>query len=73
MNKMTNQKLEEVAKKLGFKFQCKLHQIKLTEKNGNAEVLIHLNGLGRVCDKKIKTIEEQEMAQVAMAYVLQTR
>lgn len=73
MNKMTNQKLEKVAKKLGFKFQSKLNQIKLTEKNGQAEVLIHLNGLKRVCDKNIKTIEEQEMAQVAMAYVLQTR
>lgn len=73
MNKMTNQKLEEVAKKLGFKFQSKLQQIKLTEKNGKAEVLIHLNGLKRVSDRNIKTIEEQEMAQVAMAYVLQTR
>ena len=70
---MTNQKLEEVAKKLGFKFQSKLQQIKLTEKNGKAEVLIHLNGLKRVSDRNIKTIEEQEMAQVAMAYVLQTR
>lgn len=73
MNKMTNQKLEKVAKKLGFKFQSKLQQIKLTEKNGKAEVLIHLNGLKRVSDRNIKTIEEQEMAQVAMAYVLQTR
>ena len=73
MNKMTNQKLEEVAKKLGFKFRSKLHQIKLTETNGKAEVLIHLNGLKRVCDGNIKTTEEQEMAQVAMAYVLQTK
>lgn len=70
---MTNQKLEEIAKKLGFEFQNKLQQIKLTEKNGKAEVLIHLNGLKHVCDRNIKTIEEQEMAQVAMAYVLQTR
>ena len=73
MNKMTNHKLEELAEHLGIKCQSKLHEIKLTEMNGKAEVLIHLNGLKRVCDKNIKTIEEQEMAQVAMAYVLQTR